>query len=182
MPQLVRIAHYIQRPNDVALELERRGLHRSIRCVHNDTGQAVDGRKTHREVVSPPLTWVLARDPYQEPRYAIGAVDHLQRRSDLATAVRHDANIAREQLRQCIEVTRLGCRCEGGQELRMFRVNLTRAPRRRGRATWSRVAHVRTCAGGKLAARRFVPLQCRGYFIEREIEHVVQQEGGSLER
>ncbi len=56
------------------------------------------------------------------------------------------------------------------------------ASRRRGRATWSRFAHVGACAGGKLPARRFAPLQCRGHFIERKIEHVVQQESGPLER
>ena len=43
MPQLLRIAHYVQRPNHVAVNLERRGLHRSLGCVHDDSGQVVDG-------------------------------------------------------------------------------------------------------------------------------------------
>ena len=55
-------------------------------------------------------TWAFARDVNQEPRRAIGAVDHVQRRLHLAAAVRHDAHVAREQLRQCIEIARLGCR------------------------------------------------------------------------
>jgi hypothetical protein len=37
-------------------------------------------------------------------------------------------------------------------------------------------------AGGKLLARRLAPLECRGDFAEREIKHVVQQEGCALER
>ena len=110
MPQLVRIAHHVQRPNHVALNLERRRLHRSLGCVHDDAGQAVDGRKAQREVVAPPRTWAFARDVNQEPRRAIGAVDHVQRRPHLAAAVRHDAHVAREQLRQGIEIARLGCR------------------------------------------------------------------------
>ena len=68
MPQLVRIAHHVQRPNHVALNLERRSLHRSLGSVHDDTGQAVDGRKAQREVVAPPRTWAFARDVNQEPR------------------------------------------------------------------------------------------------------------------
>ena len=64
----------------------------------------------------------------------------------------------------------------------MFRIDLPRTRRRRGRAAWSCCAHVRPCAGGKLPARRLAPLQCRGHFAEREIEHVVQQEGSPLER
>ena len=132
VPQLVRIAHHVQRPNHVALNLERRSLHRSLGCVHDDTGQAVDGRKAQREVVAPPRTWAFARDVNQEPRRAIGALDHVQRRPHLAAAVRHDAHVAREQLRQCIEIARLGCRRECGHELRMFRIDLARTRRRRG--------------------------------------------------
>ena len=64
----------------------------------------------------------------------------------------------------------------------MFRIDLTRTRRRHGRAAWSRRAHVRAGAGGKLPARRLAPLQRRGHFAEREIEHVVQQEGRPLER
>ncbi len=60
----------------------------------------------------------------------------------------------------------------------MFRVDLARTCRRHGRAEWSRLAHVR----GQLPARSLAPLQCRSHFAEREIEHVVQQEGSALER
>ena len=52
MSQLVRIAHYVQRLNHVAVDLERRSLHRSFGCIHDDTGQAVDDRKAHREIVA----------------------------------------------------------------------------------------------------------------------------------
>jgi len=48
MPQLVWIAHHVQRPNDVALILERRRLHRSLGRVPDDTGQAVDGGEAQR--------------------------------------------------------------------------------------------------------------------------------------
>src|SRR5262249_3328551 len=100
----------------------------------------------------------------------------------LAAAVRHDANVACEQLRQRIEIPRLGCRQEYRHELRMPRIDLARTHRRRGRAAWPRCTHVRACAGGKLPARGFAALECCGYFAEREIEHIVQQEGCPLER
>jgi hypothetical protein len=64
----------------------------------------------------------------------------------------------------------------------MFRIDLARAGRRRGGAAWSRRAHVRTCTGSKLTARRLAPFKRRGHFAIREIEHVVQQEGSPLER
>jgi len=53
MPQLVRIAHYVKRPNDAALNLERRSLDGSLLCVDNYTGQTVNGGKAQREVLSP---------------------------------------------------------------------------------------------------------------------------------
>ena len=80
-----------------------------------------------------------------------------------------------------IEITRLSCRHECGQELRMFRIDLARTRRRDGGVAWPDVAHVRAGAGGELPARRLAPLQCRGHFFEREVEHVVQQKGRPLE-
>ena len=62
----------------------------------------------------------LARGIHQELRHAVGAVDDLLRGPHLAAAVRHDARIAREELCQSIEITRLSCRHERGQKLRMF--------------------------------------------------------------
>jgi hypothetical protein len=50
----------------------------------------------------------LARGINQESRRAIGAIDHVLRRPDLAAAVRHNPHVARESLRQCIEIARLG--------------------------------------------------------------------------
>ena len=50
---------------------------------------------------------------------------------------------------------------------------------------WCRVvvrAHVSACAGRKLPTRGLTPLQCRRHFAEREIEHLVQQEGSPLQR
>jgi hypothetical protein len=73
MPQLVRIAHHVKRSNDIALNLERRSLHRPIGSSHDDTGQAIDSRKAQREVLAPPF----ARGANQEPRRAIGAFEHL---------------------------------------------------------------------------------------------------------
>src|SRR5262249_22020155 len=93
----------------------------------------------------------------------------------------HDARVAREELRHSFEITRLGRRHECGEELRMFRVDLARTLRR-SRAAWSRAAHVRSCAGGKLPACTLTPLQPGCHFAEREIEYVVQQEGSPLER
>jgi hypothetical protein len=52
----------------------------------------------------------------------------------------------------------------------------------RGGAVAPRGRTARTCAGGKLPARSVAPLQRRRHFAEREIEHVVQQEGSALER
>src|SRR5262249_25575432 len=66
--------------------------------------------------------------------------------------------------------------------LRVFDIDTTGSRWRRGRAAWSRHAHVRPCPGGKLPARRLAPFQRRGYLAEREVEHVVQQKGCPLER
>jgi hypothetical protein len=101
MPQLVRIAHYVQCSNDVAFNLERRSLHEALGSVHDDTRKSINGRKTQSEVLAPSF----ARDLDQEPRGAIGAVEHVQCRRHLAAAVRHDAHIACEQLRQGMKIT-----------------------------------------------------------------------------
>src|SRR5262245_56763182 len=77
MPQLVRIAHYIQRLNDVTLNLKRRSLHHPLGCFHDDTGQTIHGREAQPEVVAPPRIRVFARDLNQELRDSIGAVDHV---------------------------------------------------------------------------------------------------------
>lgn len=61
MTQLVGIAHHVQRSNHVALNLERGRLHGSLAAVHDDTRQAVDGRKAHPEVLAPPRTGTFAR-------------------------------------------------------------------------------------------------------------------------
>src|SRR5262249_24601012 len=68
VPQLVRIAHHVQRPNDVAFNLECRCLHRSLWSVHNDAGQAINGRKAQREVLAAVLAPRFTRDANQEPR------------------------------------------------------------------------------------------------------------------
>jgi len=52
MPQLVRIAHHIQRSNDVALNLERRRLHRSPGCVHDDTDTLLRSAACQRQYAS----------------------------------------------------------------------------------------------------------------------------------
>jgi hypothetical protein len=62
MPQLVRIAHDVHRPNHVPLDLECGRLHRSLRCIDDDTGQAIDHGKAHRKVVAPPRAGTLTRD------------------------------------------------------------------------------------------------------------------------
>ena len=77
MPQFVRIAHHVQRPNHVPLNLERGSLHGSLGSVNDDSGQVINGRKTEREVLAPPF----ARRANQEPRRAIGAVEHVQRQT-----------------------------------------------------------------------------------------------------
>ena len=64
----------------------------------------------------------------------------------------------------------------------MFRIDLARTCRRLGRAAWSCGAHVRACAGGELPTRSLASVQRRRDFAEREIEHVVQQEGSALAR
>ena len=71
MPQLVRIAHHVQRPNQVALNLERCSLHGSLGCVHDNTRQAVDGREAQCEVVTPPCAWTSASSVNQERREAL---------------------------------------------------------------------------------------------------------------
>src|SRR5262245_59074444 len=63
----------------------------------------------------------------------------------------------------------------------MFGIELARTDGRRRRAARTDGAHVYSAARGKLAAGRLAPLQRIRYFAEREIEHVVEQEGSSLE-
>src|SRR5215469_16969022 len=87
MPQLVGIAHDVHRPDDVAFNLERRSLHRPLGCIHDDTGQAINRRKTQPEVLAPPRIWALAGGVNQELRHAIGSLDNVQRRPHLAAAV-----------------------------------------------------------------------------------------------
>src|SRR5262249_42920991 len=60
VPQLVRIAHYVHRPNHAVLDLDRRRLHRSPGRIHDDAGQAVDDPDAQPEVRAPPLTRVWA--------------------------------------------------------------------------------------------------------------------------
>lgn len=59
--QLVRVAHDVQRPYDVTINLEHRSLHRSLGCVHDDTGQTIDGPQPHSEVLAPPRVCASAR-------------------------------------------------------------------------------------------------------------------------
>src|SRR6185503_16705923 len=125
-------------------------LHWSIGPVHNDAGQAIDGRKAQREILAPPF----ACGPNQEPRHAVCAVEYIQRRRYLATAVRHDAHFAREQLRQRVQIARACCRYECGYELLMLGIDRARMRRRRNAAAWPYCAHVLSCASGQLPARR----------------------------
>src|SRR5215831_7275373 len=62
----------------------------------------------------------------------------------------------------------------------MFGIELARTDGRHRRAAWTYGAHVCSGARGKLAAGRLAPLQRTRYFAEREIEHVVEQEGSAL--
>src|SRR5262245_27150375 len=101
MPQLVWIAHHVQRANEVTLDLERRSLDQSFGSVHDYTGQSINGRKAHREFVAPPF----ARDVTQELGHAISTLEHVLRRRHLATAVRHDAHVCRKELRQQLEIS-----------------------------------------------------------------------------
>jgi hypothetical protein len=86
MPQLVRIAHYVQRPNHVALDLNRRSLNRSLGGVHDETGQAVDDRKAHLEVLAPPRICAFARGVHDEPRRAM-ALDVLRIEEGVITEI-----------------------------------------------------------------------------------------------
>jgi hypothetical protein len=70
----------VQRPNHVPLNLECGRLHRSFRCIHDDSRQAIDGQKAQTEVVASPRPWALARGVNQELVRTIGAVDHVKRR------------------------------------------------------------------------------------------------------
>src|SRR5262245_28070 len=63
----------------------------------------------------------------------------------------------------------------------MFSIELARTDGRHCRAAWTYGANVCAGARGKLAAGRLAPFQRLGYFTEREIEHVVEQEGSALE-
>jgi len=99
----------------------------------------------------------LARGANQEPRRAIGAFEHVQRRRHLAAAVRHDAHVPRQELREHIEIARARCRHERGHELCMLRIDLARTAPTSGvtrrlwdRAAWPYCAHVNACADGKL--------------------------------
>jgi hypothetical protein len=62
---------YSARMYDVTLNLERRSLHWPFACVHDETGQTINGRKAQREVIAPPRTWAFARGVNQELRRVI---------------------------------------------------------------------------------------------------------------
>src|SRR5262245_52009423 len=64
----------------------------------------------------------------------------------------------------------------------MLRIDLARACAWRGRAAWSRGAHVRARASGKLPACCLTAIDRRRDVAEREVEHVMQQESSALER
>jgi hypothetical protein len=151
VPHLVRIAHYVQRPNRAILYLEGRRLHRSLRTVHNHARQAVNRRIAHRKLLAP----ALARRAHQKPRRAISALEHVQRRRRFAAAVRHDAHVARQQLHEPVQIARARCLDECRQEQRMLRAGLGR-PRRD--AAWPYLPHMSPCPRRKLPARRFAPL------------------------
>src|SRR5262245_51833659 len=104
--QFLRIAYHVERTDHSPVDLERCRLHHSLGCVHDSAGQAVDGRKAHREVRAPPLTRAGARGLHDEARHTFGAFDHLSRSPYLAAAVDHDTRVARKELRQCIDITR----------------------------------------------------------------------------
>lgn len=65
-------------------------------------------RKEHREVFAPPLTGARTRGVNQELRHVISALNDLERRTNFSATVRHDADVAGEQMCQRIEIARLG--------------------------------------------------------------------------
>jgi hypothetical protein len=94
MPQLVQIAHHVQRANDVVLNLERRSLHLPAGSVHHDTRQPIMATKRNLKSLRYPLRTAST----QEPGRLVGAVDHVQRCPHFAAAIRDDADVGREQL------------------------------------------------------------------------------------
>jgi AAA domain-containing protein/primase-like protein len=66
MVQLVGIANHVQRSYDVTLNLEGRSLHRPLGCIHDDTGQTIDGRKAQCELLAPPRICAFTRDVNHE--------------------------------------------------------------------------------------------------------------------
>src|SRR3954447_4202376 len=177
MPQLVRIAYHVQRSNRIPVDFERTRLHGTSRAVDDDSGEPVDGGKAQREVVAP----ALAGRTHQEPRGAVFSFEDVQRGQYLAAPVCDHTHIAREKLRQRIQISGPGRGHERGHELRMLRLDLTGSRRWCVRAARPYRTYVTACAGRKLPAGRFAPLQRAGDFAEREIEDVVEQECGALE-
>ena len=71
-------------------------------------------------------------------------LDHLEGRPHFAGAARKDSDVASEQLRQSAEIARMHCRRRGGHELRVLRIDLGGACRRRLRCrTVAMRVHVR---------------------------------------
>src|SRR5262249_30345877 len=119
VPQLVRIADHVQCANDVSLNLEGCSLYCPLRSVHDETRKAVNRRKAQCEVLAPPF----GRDANQEPRHAIGTLEHFRSCRPLAAAIRHNAHVARQQLRQPIEIARASRRHECRHELSMLGID-----------------------------------------------------------
>ena len=104
MTQFIWIAHHVHRPDDIILNLERRRLYRTFRCVDDHTRQTIDQCKPSGEVFAPPLTRARTRDVNEKMRGALSALDYLMRRPNLAAAIGHDTNVAGKHLHQCIDI------------------------------------------------------------------------------
>src|SRR3569623_16272 len=159
MPQLIRIAHDVQRPNHAVLHFERRRLYGSLRRFHNDARKTVDTCEAQREILTPAFT----RGADQKSRGVIRAMNHVQGRRSLAAAIRHHTNITRQHLRERAEIARSRRRHERGYKLLMLRADPARSRRRSDSPARPRFAYMLACARGKLTARGFAPLQRRGY-------------------
>ena len=115
-----------------------------------------------------------ARDPSVKPHDVVETDNGPLRRRPLAAAVGIEGDVRREKRAQLIHVAAPGGRVEGGGDLEAALLGHRKA-RTRG-------AHMRARPAGELAAGRGLAADRLGDLLEADAEHVVQQEGGALER
>ncbi|AIT07465.1 hypothetical protein MC45_15030 [Sphingomonas taxi] len=171
MAQLVGIADDVDRGDAPVAHRQRRGLEHVAAFAADIARQAVD-----RSDMQQPgrLAAIFAVQAGEQPQDAVHAVDRIAEGEDAAAAVGVDHHILGEQCRQRRRVAVARRREEGTGDPRRLA-----APHR---IALPRLADVTTRPRRKLPHRGRRTVERRRHLGQRDVEHVVEQEGGALQR